>query len=59
MGLYDLKAGFPGGYSRVIFSNGLQDPWSAGGSWKPFDVRTIEYNAKQFHVHVLHRSCSA
>lgn len=30
MGLYELKAGFPGGYSRVIFSNGLQDPWSAG-----------------------------
>lgn len=31
MGLDALRAGIAGGYSRVIWSNGDQDPWSAGG----------------------------
>jgi pimeloyl-ACP methyl ester carboxylesterase len=31
MGLDALRAGESAGYSRVIFSNGDQDPWSAGG----------------------------
>jgi lysosomal Pro-X carboxypeptidase len=34
MGLDALRAGSPAGYSRVIWSNGLQDPWSAGGVLK-------------------------
>jgi hypothetical protein len=31
MGLDALRAGEAGGFSRVIFSNGRQDPWNAGG----------------------------
>jgi hypothetical protein len=34
MGLDALRRGQPAGYSRVIWSNGLQDPWSAGGVLK-------------------------